>query len=348
MATILYDLIDPRELTFFARLVPDRNDFTLSAFLPERVIDGIRYRIRNRTRTVTSALWRVYDAETPIGARSIVQTAYDGELPPIGTKMVINEYDRIQLEMARGSDNSELISQAFDDVDAMVLGVRASMEKQRGLTLSTGAITLPIEGGKSLTLNFSPPGTHTPTPSTLWSAGGATPLTDEMAWLQTLATETPTTGQAFGVPVAAVTSTKNINLLFSNAEYRTAYYAGVAGTLPGRIPPGLENLNQVRSTWGLPPLVKYDTVIDGARVTSDTKFMLIPGNPIGECQYGTTAESLILSGGSNPRISRQDAPGIVAVTQEEGDPARVWNKVAAVGMPVVFDANQIFSATVSS
>lgn len=348
MPTLLYDLIDPRELTEFARTVPDRAEWTLSAYLPERLIDGIKYRIRNRTRTTASALWRVYDAETPIGSRNLVQTAYDGLLPPLGTKLQINEYDRLQLEMARGADNSELIELAFDDVNSMVLGIRASMEKQRGLALSTGAIALPTETGLTLTLNFSPPGSHTPTPSTLWSAGSPTPLTDEMAWIQTLRTETPTTGEPFGDPAAALTSTRIVNYLFANAEYRTAYYAGVAGTLPGRIPPGLANLNAVRSSWSLPPIVPYDVSIDGTKVIADNKFILIPGRNVGETQFGTTAESLILSGGSNPRITRTEAPGIVAVTQEEGDPPRVWNKVAAIGMPVIPDPNQIFAATVAS
>lgn len=348
MATILWDLIDPRELTEFARAVPNRADWTLSNYLPERTIDGIKYRVRNRTRTVTSGMWRVFDAETPIASRNVVQTAYDGTLPPLGSKIPINELDRIQLEMSRGSDNSELIEMAFDDVNNLVLGLRAALEKQRGLALSTGAIALPIEGGKTLTLNFSPPGTHTPTAATLWSAASPTPLTDELAWIQTLTTEVPATGEAFGTPVAAVTSTRVINLLFANAEYRTAYYAGVAGTLPGRIPPGLANLNQVRSTWGLPPLVAYDTVIDGARVIADNKFILIPGNEVGETQMGTTAEGLMLSGGSNPRIVRQDAPGLIAMVQEEGDPPKVWTKVAGNGMPVIPDPNQIFSATVAS
>lgn len=347
MATILWDLIDPREITLFARTVPDDAEWTLSSFLPERLIDGIKYRIRNRSMTVSSAQWRVYDAETPVGSRQVVQTAYDGTLPPLGTKLPINEQDRINMEMARGADNGELIDMAFDDVNNMVLGLRAALEKQRGLTLSTGAISLPTQAG-NLTLNFSPPGSHTPTPAVLWDAGATTPLTDELAWINTLVTETPATGRKFGRPRQAVTSQRVVNLLYLNEEYRTAYYQGIAGTLPGRIPPGIDNINMVRQTWGLPPIQVYEAMIDGARVIADNRFILIPSNQIGETQFGTTAEALTLSSGSNPRITRNEAPGIVAVTQEEGDPPKVWNKVAAIAMPVVFDPNQLFSATVAT
>ncbi|MEV4786609.1 hypothetical protein AB0K53_14355 [Streptomyces tuirus] len=49
-----------------------------------------------------------------------------------------------------------------------------------------------------------------------------------------------------------------------------------------------------------------------------------------------TAESLVLSSGTNPAITREDAPGIVITAGHQDDPVQVWTKGAAVAMPVLY------------
>jgi hypothetical protein len=75
-----------------------------------------------------------------------------------------------------------------------------------------------------------------------------------------------------------------------------------------------------------------------ARPIPDNKWLMLPPNPQtwGETQYGVTAESLVLSSGSNPAIEREEAPGIVVTHGYTDDPVQVWTKGAAVAMPVLY------------
>ncbi|MFI8836330.1 hypothetical protein ACIGPN_35920 [Streptomyces afghaniensis] len=55
-----------------------------------------------------------------------------------------------------------------------------------------------------------------------------------------------------------------------------------------------------------------------------------------ETQYGVTAESLVLSSGSNPAILREDARGIVITSGHQDYPVQVWTNGTAVAMPVLY------------
>jgi hypothetical protein len=345
MAQILFDLVDPADLTRFVRGIPNPADFILERFVPNRLIAGIKYRVQNRNRTNHSAKFRVYDAETPIGRRQATITQLDGLLPPVGEKLVVNEFEQLLLDMARtgaAGTPTELLTAVYDDAENLTISIRAAMEKTRGNLLIATPVVITLEGGQTLEADFGVPGGNTPVAPILWSASNATPLTNELAWCNQLATTDGVSRPAF-----ALTSSQVYGFLGSNEEYRQAYfgYAAAGASFPML---NRQQVDTVRSNFGLPPIVLYDVQIDGAPVIPVNRFCLIQPDPAGtaETQFGTTAESLILGRGTNPRIAFRDAPGLVGVVQEEGDPARPWTKVAAVAMPVAYNPSGIFCARV--
>jgi hypothetical protein len=114
----------------------------------------------------------------------------------------------------------------------------------------------------------------------------------------------------------------------------------------------VNGLNQIRATYGLPPVVTYDvkTRVAGVstRVIPDTKFIYLPpaGEPLGRTFFGTTAEAIELVGAR--QIASDQAPGMVAVVEKTFDPVATWTKCAAIALPVLVNPDLTFVATVAA
>jgi hypothetical protein len=344
MATTLFDLIIPEVATARVRTLPDEATYNLKQFMPERNINVIKAQLRIGTRNIKPAVFRAYDAETPVVARPGTLQQWDYMLPPLGGKIKLGEEDDHLLYLAglqSPAANAAVIEALYNDLDTLARMVRASMEIGRAQYMSTGICTFPIEDGATLSMDWQVPSGHKPTAATLWSdVTNSTPLTDEQAWIDQLITD------GVGIPSVAVTSTPVRRYLAANAQYKAALYGNVVPTGLTQLTPG--QVNQVRDLYGLPPLVVTDTIINGSRIFPVTKFTLVPGEGVvGETQFGTTSEARQLSGGSNPRIALNEAPGLVGVIQVDGDPPRKETKVAAIGAPIPSDPNRILIATVA-
>ncbi|WP_432033729.1 major capsid protein [Streptomyces antibioticus] len=130
--------------------------------------------------------------------------------------------------------------------------------------------------------------------------------------------------------------------LAANDAYRAAYYGSVNGSTTPTAVLAPNEVEVVRARYNLPPITVYDVQIsvDDAyqRVIPEDRWILLPPNPESwaETQYGITAESLVLSSGTKPAITREDAPGIVITADYQDDPVQVWTKGAAVAMPVMY------------
>jgi len=342
MPTILYDLLNPADATRFVRSVPDPASFTLDRFLPNRTVPGIKTRVRSSMRTIIPALFRVYDAETPIIPRQVSVSTTDLTLPPVGGKSVLNEEDALMMDLA-GAD--PVLPALFDDLQNLAVSVKSVLEVARGQLLTNGKMALPIEGGQTMDVDFQVPTANLPTATTLWLTGNAPnaaalPLTDELAWITGLA-NTPGVGR----PARALTSSRVFSALARTPEYRSAYYGGAPPA--GQTMLNVDQFNGVRASWGLPPIEVNDVMVNGVRLIPDNRFLLLPAEPLGETQFGPTAEARNLSRGNNPRLVAADGPGLVGVIQEDGDPPRIWTKVAAIAMPVLFDPARLFTAVVA-
>lgn len=341
---LIYDLADPQELQGFVRTAfgeAERNTFVLSQFLPNLNIDDIEYRIaRGTLRDQDAAFVRSWDTESPIGNRQGVERVL-GELPPISKKIRLGEEERLRRRALERGNNTQLVDAIFDDAANMARAVAARIEMFRGEALYAGSLTI-NENGVVQTIPFGRSAAFSVAPGTLWSnTGASTPIQDEQAWVSTYTDEN-------GVgPGVAVTSTRVVNYLLLNTQYRSM--AAQNGITPAFL--SLSGLNQIRATYDLPPIVKYDvkTRVNGTatRVIPDDRFIYLPpaGEPLGRTFFGTTAEALELVGAQ--QISVDQAPGMVSVVEKTFDPVATWTKAAAVALPVLVNPNLSLAADVA-
>lgn len=340
-----YDYVTPAALTGYVRAVPTPAQIQLERYLPTRQINDIEAIWNEVTRTNRAATYRAFDAETPIGQRdSFSQKRI--QLPPLGQKTVVGEYERLQLERMRTGGNADqaIVDAIYDDAEINTRAVLWRMELARGDVLVDGKFTLTGENGLTIEADFGVPGSHIVAPSTLWTVyASATPLADLRAWVQLYIDDN---GEA---PGRMLMSSKRVTDLCLNAEVR-ALAATTFGT-PSIVTPG--QLQQVLSAQGLPPIETYDSQVDVAGVTTriipQDRVIFLPANPadLGYTAMGITAEALELTGGNNPQLVPAQAPGLVGVVMKDGDPVRTWTKVGAVGMPILTNPKLLLVADVA-
>jgi hypothetical protein len=338
------DYLTPVQLTGFVRELPTPANYTLDQFLPNQNIGDIEAAFDRLTRTNRAATFRAWDAETPIGKRDTFERRKIA-LPPIGQKMVVGEYESIQLERVRsgGDGRNRLVEAIYDDAETNTNAIYARMELARGDVLTDGKFTLTGENGLTIEADYGVDGSHLVSAGTVWSDHtNSDPIADLRTWADVYVDDA-------GVdPAYLITSRTVVGHVLRNVKVR-AYAASLAGT-PEIITP--QQLNQVLAAHDLPQFVIYKTQIDvdgvATRPIPVDRVVMVPqdARSLGFTAWGVTAEALELAGGQNPGITFQEAPGLVGVVMKEGDPVRVWTKVGAVGMPIITDPRRLMVADV--
>lgn len=332
---VLEDLIPTAELTAFARDIPVRADFILTApaggVLPTRVIDSVKYRSRAGRARVSAAKFRAFNAPTPWLQTSAGESITEGFLPPLGGKQAIEEFQSILHSLAGGGDTGDLIDALYTNVENQALAVHARLEVAAGDLLENGALTIE-ENGVILSADFGTPSANKVTAAVPWSSASANRLAEEQAWMQVLA-------DAGATPSVAITSRTVAAGFATNASYKAAYWGTAAG-VADRPALSLDQVNSVRGQYGLVPLRISDHRVDvdgvSTRVLSEGTFLLLPASgDLGSTTYGRTAEANLLLGSSNPRIERTEASGIISTASLTDDPVSITTKTTAVAMPVL-------------
>lgn len=328
------EYIDPAELTGYVRAALadyQQNRFTLSQFLPNRVVDDLEYRFAaGQQGLADAAQFRSYDTEAPITGRPGIKRV-TGELPPISEKIRSGEFDRLRFRQLAEGEQAEL--GLLSDAARVTRNIAARIELARGQALADGSVTI-NENGLSATIDFDRPDGAVVNVSTAWDQTLGDPLSDLQAAV--LAYNTMN-----GVdPGAFVISRRILAILQRNDILRKAN-----GNLVGE--PSIISQTALQSlfeAFGLPPFQTYDAQVnvDGSatRVTPDDVAFLLPapvapddfeGTELGGTFWGTTAESLE----PNYGIELAEAPGIVAGVYSTEDPVALWTKAAAIAVPVV-------------
>jgi hypothetical protein len=343
--TYIDDYVSPVELTWYAREVPQPANLILDQFLGNTQINHIEAEIGEIRKTNRAARFRSWDTPVAIGKRDTFES-HRVKIPPLGQKLPVGEYEQLQLALARtgGNDRAAMIEAIYNDTDNNVRSIYNRIEIARGDVLQDGKFTLVNEDGLSLEADFSLPTDNNVTPSTLWNdAANATPLTNLRAWMLYYATLNGTR------PGYMICGEDVISALETNEEVRQAISYGGNILRPFATDADLAG---IFATNRFPTIVPYDTVIEvegvNQRVIAANKVIFLPPTPsdLGFTGWGITAEALALMGSSNPQLTFQQAPGIVAVTTREGDPPRVWSKAGATCMPLIKDINKLMVATV--
>jgi major capsid protein E len=338
-----FDYILPQEVTGYARAaLYDRavNQFSLARFLPNRPIDDIDWQTEmGASGLVDAAVYRTYDAESPLGRRPGM-SRLRGELPPISQKIRLGEWDRLR---NRQAPQSSIVRELFNDVKRVARNIDGRLELARGDALVNGKVTI-AENGVAAVVDYGRPSSHTVTASTLWT-GAADPLSDLMAWSTTY---NDTNGN---LPAAFLTSTRVLNLMLRNQAIRNQ-------VIPGSNQPSIvtrDNINQLLASQGLPPILTYDAKINvnkvATRVIPDNVLLMVPspgdpndgaGSDLGATFLGTTAESL------EPEYNLEgDTPGLTVGVYKDNDPVALWTKGSAIGLPVLANPGLSLAATVA-
>lgn len=341
----LWDVVLPSDLTRFSRDVPTPQDYgPLNRILPDVSVNSLKARIRTHTRTLRAAKFRAFNAPNYVAGRPQTLSITDVLLPPVGQQIPLTERELLEQAFAEGTVNADVIAQIYDDAETNVRATRARMQLAKGDVLTDGKFSLVGENGLTLDADFGLASSHKPTAGTLWSDHtNSTPLDDENLWIAQMVAD------GGGRPTLATTSLAVLNHLRANAQYIKALWGPNVSGQPAL---NVDQINQVRSAWALPPIQLDDTVIDvdgtTTRVLPANRFILANTNGLGETQYGVTAQALeVASGGTDAAFTRRDAPGIFTAAYKETEPPARWTSTSAVAMPVLFDVTKLVSATVA-
>lgn len=334
------DLITPAELTGFARAAQEdveRRKATLARWLPNHSVPDVVVRtVVAQDGNGALAQYRSFDAETPIGSGGTA-TRKVFELLPLGLKERVSEYDQLRM---RGNDAQAMVLGGVEKAAMRVANaVVDRLEVARGQALDTGALTI-NENGVVQTMTFGRPAGNVVTAATLWSAGGATPLDNLIAWGDVYAA-----GNQGNQPGAIVTSKRVVAALQRNADIR-GLVATIGGT-PGIV--SIDALSAVLAAYGLPPIVIYDRKIRGQNVLPDNKVYLLPAavDPNGQSELGATFYGQTLEAGEPEYgLGAADQPGLVVGAWKTKDPIAVWVHSNAIAMPVLVNPVASMVATV--
>lgn len=331
------DVVTPLELTTVGRMSVEereRKRVSLSKFLPNRMVDDSVVRLTaTSSGLVDTAEFRAYDAETPIGAvpggkRVTV------ELPPLGQKVRVSEYDQLRM---RNNLNNTVVRGAIGDVAKQVgASVSDRMELLRGQVLVTGKATInenqfvaEADFGRDEDLNI--------TVGTGWQdAASATPIEDLQAAVELYVNKT---GEA---PGTLLLSKKVIAALMRCDEIRKT----ATGNTPTLVTQ--DYVSNLLAAFGLPKVELYDRMVrqggKSVRVIDEKVALLLPedGSALGATFWGKTLESQE----ANYAIAEDERPGIAVGAYKDDDPMGVWVKAAAIGMPILADANLSAALTV--
>lgn len=341
MALVLTtDYVQPAELTGYTREALENlpaNRFTLNRWLPDRRIDDLQYRFERGGGGLTeAATYRAYDAESPIGKRPGLERV-TGQLPPISRKIMLGEFDQLQL---RRATNDTIRNYVFRDGERLARQIAARVELARGDALVNGSVTI-NENGVQATVSFGRSGTHSVTAAASWATSTTDIVADMMTWRDVYVASN-------GVrPGRMAFSTKVLGYIMRNEKFRQ-----LLGTTLGT--PGIVSEAAVRSVleaYGLPPYELIDEQINvngsATRVVPEDVFLYLPepasdadDTELGATLWGTTLEA------GDPRYSLEEPAGIVAGSYKDEDPMALWTKAVAIVLPVVANPNLTFKADV--
>jgi len=344
MAIVFDAAVPPIELTTFVREIPTPADFAFSnAFPSQTVADNTVDFGSEIVRTNRTARYRSYDGRIHVSERD-AGSGKRVRLAPLSSSLTQGEYERLQIAFAQtgGTNTGALVNAIYNDADILTREIRARIEQAWGDVLTDGVLSI-NENGFTSTADFGMPAAHRPTAATLWSAAGAKPLSDLLAWRDVYV-------QTNGVQPGAIrTSQRVLSTLSTNAEI----VAATVGTQAGRTFVTLAEVNALLQTVGLPAFAPaYDTQVqvDGVnqRVMPEDRLLFTPASlgDLGYTCFGLTATALELVGSSDVDLSFADAPGIVGVVEKVGPPYRQHTLVDAVGMPLLTNAARLLTAKV--
>ena len=293
--------------------------------------------LTNGSKTPVIASVHGFDTESEIGQREAEKKAI--ELALIKRKMQLKERELIALESPRNeAEKTYLMKNVYADFDALVESVRARVELMRMEVISDGKITL-NENGLDAVIDYGVPDENK-VADVDWSAEDANPINDMITWKNQLDT----------APARVLTSTTILAKILSNKNVVNALFGKDSTRIAS-----VGELNNYLEQLQLPKIYTYDAkyrkleangTYTKHRYFPENKFVMLPGETLGETIYGPTAEEIRLT--RDPSVDIKLVGKILAMMYEEGkDPVSTWEKAVATALPALKCADELFQATIN-
>lgn len=346
MAQMVFDLVDTRELIATVREIIEREEENrLRAYLPNRSVEDIDYRVVKAERANRAASIRAFDAPAQHGRRPGA-TERRGSLPPISEILDVSEMERYRFRRLSGDVGDRIREAILNDAGLTAMAVANRVEMLRGEALSDGQIAID-EGGVIQTIDYEFETDLVVTASTAWSDhANADVLGDMRSWIEAYNDHG---NDGAGV---AVTSSNTISDMLQNEAIRALVY-GSQGPDAAFVAEG--QLNQLLQAHGLPPVTAYDRKVEDAdgndtRVIGQDTMLYLPGTgdaarALGETQWGLAEEAVQMA--EARQIDPDDAPGLVTVTLRQDHPLLLQTLSTAIALPVINDPKRVLTADVS-
>lgn len=339
MAELWSDLIDPAELTGYAR--QSLSDYeaskgTLARWLPNREVADIDVRfVAGSAGLVPEARYRAFDAEPEMGARPSGKRVTI-ELPPLSQQGIIGEREQLRLRNASPDVAKNIL---FDAAASAVRAIADRSERQRGQVLTTGKATI-AQDNYADEADYGRRADFTTTAPTLWSD----PAVDRLGYLDTLVSQYVTVNGA--EPGAILMGKRVMRTLAAGAQFAVQLIGG------GQRPATQADVQAILAGAGLPEIVPYDRQTSGGRVIPDDCLILLPapvdpndgeGSELGATFWGQTLAA------SEPEygIAESEQPGVVvAAFVNRGIPPIKHVFADSLSLPVLANANLSLKAKV--
>ena len=251
--------------------------------------------------------------------------------------MQLKEKDLIALRNPRTpAEQNYLTSLVYNDLDVLVQGVYARVEKMRMEALATGKITI-NENNLNFNVDYHVPEEHQVAATTSWDADGADPIKDLQDWFALLDY----------APTRILTSSKVQTALIRSKAF-TDYFK-TAGLLPS-----VGSLNAVMQSFGLPTIVTYDAkyrkqgangIYTVERYFPEDTLVAFGDDQLGQTVYGPTPEESRLI--ATPGVQQGTVGNVFTTVYETTqDPIATWEKAAATALPSFPEAENVLQAKV--
>lgn len=333
------DLITPAELTGYVRAALEDlevNNKSLARWLPNTFVSDIQVRFnKGQKGLVAEAQFRAFDAEPEIaggvsGQRVIL------ELPALGQKRVLSEYDQLRM---RNASDAVLQNSILQEADNVARAIADRIERLRGTVLETGKATS-TQANFSFDDDFGRSAGHTVTAPALWSLANTDRLSQIAAWMEVYRTSNDGAD-----PGTVLMSRRAFTALASGDQFKTVMVGGATR-------PAIEGeVREYLSAAGVPPIEIYDRRTSAGRVLSDDKILMLPApvdpnggfSRLGATFWGQTLTSMEPTYG----IADVDQPGVVVGAHKADTIPHIASVESdAIALPVLANADLSFVAKV--
>lgn len=351
----IFEIVTAESLAAYWDNMPNTDTFMFEELFPsKKQLSNKLAHIKGRRGAPIAIRASSFDAKVMPRSRQGFDKV-ETEIPFFKESIIIDEELRQKLNMVLATNNQayidSILNEVFDDEMQLLRGARATREKMRAQLVSTGAITLNVNG-VALSYDYGLETWQKVTLSTAtdkWSdTANSNPIEDLIEWVNKIKTETGATA------TRAIMSSNTFNYIVQNEKLAKSIY--ITNNGQGIVTPTMVR-DAIQVLTGLTVYTNDDVYYPegtediksatASRYFPENVVTLLPGTTLGYTVYGTTPEESDLMSSPNVANVRIVDTGVAITTMKQADPVNVETKVSQVVMPSFEQADKILIATVA-